>query len=310
MTFQENIEALKKELGSINKRKDIVIIGDNSSGKSKLIKEYIKDGNKKNQNIYYIDSVNRAFNYGNINEIYDYDGIPLQDILEGRIGDNNYNLRDSFGLTNIEQYYKVLKFDFLKIIKEFLNLEIDIKLERIGIGRERVIKVNGERYDTLSSGYQAIFRIFLELLYVEKFFPEVDTIIIDEINEFLSTGNECKILPFLKKRFSKYKYIVTTHSADLVSSVENGALFIIKEGNYEILDCNDFVSTDDVRIIFKKLFLIKDEEDNRTNSILRKLLNKKIMEDWSDFDEKELEEIGITKLSNSQKLLLKEIKEW
>ena len=47
-----------KELNYI----DSVVVGDNSSGKSLLLKEFVQQVNSSGAEVYFIDAVNRSFN--------------------------------------------------------------------------------------------------------------------------------------------------------------------------------------------------------------------------------------------------------
>ena len=119
-------------------------------------------------------------------------------------------------------------------------------------------------------------------------------------------------MPYLKNTFPKLRFIITTHSADVIASIDTAELIILKEDNYEILDSSDYEDVTDVRMIFNKLYFSnqKDKEENDLNSLLRKLYSKRIQNQWDDNSERELKNIDINLLSNTQKMLLKSIEEW
>lgn len=310
MEYREKIDKIVEEIIKINE--DVIIVGDNSSGKSDILKSVIK--NLPQSECYYIDSSNRVFEYKNTLDTGN--NLPkTENVLKVRLEEENFNLKDSFGNGgNIERYYSIYKTKFLGLINEFLEKDIIIEEEN-GIKLEKVLKVDGEIYEYLSNGYQAIFRIFLELIYATETNKNIKTIIIDEITEFLSVKNEAKILNFLREKFPNIRFIVTTHSEDIISNTPNTRLIIITENNYEILDGNDFQTNTEIRRVFSNLFFNdREEKDEKKKveieSLLRKLYNKKLFGEWTWADEEEIEKLEALDLTNSQKLLLKNIKEF
>ena len=310
MEYREKIDRIVEEILKI--KEDIIIVGDNSSGKSDILKSIIE--NLPQSECYYIDSCNRVFEYKNTLNTGD-NLLKTEDILKARLEEENFNLKDSFGtIGNIERYYSIYKTEFLSLINEFLEKDIIIEEEN-GIKWDKVLKVDGEIYEYLSNGYQAIFRIFLELIYATKVNKNIKTIIIDEITEFLSAKNEAKILNFLREKFQNIKIIVTTHSEDIISNTPNTRLVIITEIDYEILDGDDFQTNTEIRRVFSNLFF-NDKEDKdekkkiEIESLLRKLYNKKLFGEWTEEDEIEIKKLEALDLTNSQKLLLKNIKEF
>ena len=310
MEYGEKIDRIVEEILKI--KEDIIIVGDNSSGKSDILKSIIE--NLPQSECYYIDSCNRVFEYKNTLNTGD-NLLKTEDILKARLEEENFNLKDSFGtIGNIERYYSRYKTEFLSLINEFLEKDIIIEEEN-GIKWDKVLKVDGEIYEYLSNGYQAIFRIFLELIYATKVNKNIKTIIIDEITEFLSAKNEAKILNFLREKFQNIRFIVTTHSEDIISNTPNTRLVIITEIDYEILDGDDFQTNTEIRRVFSNLFF-NDKEDKdekkkiEIESLLRKLYNKKLFGEWTEEDEIEIKKLEALDLTNSQKLLLKNIKEF
>lgn len=74
-------------------------------------------------------------------------------------------------------------------------------------------------------------------------------IIIDELDEYLSPRYSAAILKFLKKTFPWGRWLVTTHSCDLVAAANDSNLIILDNGSYEVVDINDYTSVSEVQII-------------------------------------------------------------
>ena len=302
---------LNKEL----KHRNAIIVGDNSSGKSEILRQLLGD---QKEGCYFIDSVNRSFNYEKVNTSDDLSG-TYKSVVKYRLSENNFNLVDTFDLYKtgtevIEKVYFNYHKELKQMLKDFLNIdfEIIIKDDKI-LGKKKVLDI-GDGIEKLSSGYQAIIRLFLELIYFENSLePNImnPVVVIDEINEFLSTKNEERMLPFLLKTFKNMSFVVTTHSADVVASSIDCNIIVLSDNNYECLDGNDFSSVTDVREIFEKIYnLSNSNETEDIEIILRNLLNSKISETWTEIEEEQLKNIDQTTLTNSQKLILNQIKSW
>ncbi|HJC57273.1 MAG TPA: ATP-binding protein [Candidatus Eisenbergiella intestinipullorum] len=292
---------------------DSVIIGENSCGKSLLLKLLIQKAGKTDS-IYFLDAVNRGFDVGKVAREA---RVPIykRTIIETRIREDYFNLQDSFNCfgtwtERIEQIYylyeKKLQDLFEKLTDERFRLipgdvfgEVEFK----------------EGKGLLSSGYQAIVHILLELLYyqekcVEEKEMERAMVIIDELDEFLSPGYAYKIFPFLKEQFPRMEFIVTTHSADLVAGAQNANLIVLDEKGYEVMDINDCQSISEVQIIFDRVFGGHMPQGSEMENTLRRLMNNKINQAWTEKDQRQLEELKRENLTASQQLIYKQILEW
>ena len=285
--------------------KDTIIIGNNSSGKSELVKNLLQKAGFENW--YLIDAVNRYFS---VSQIYKMSGeaSKLQfskKIAEHRLEEDNFNLKDTFyymGVpTSIENFYFEFATEIKRLIQQFLDVRLEIKQTEVGyeVYLDNVIS-------TLSSGYQALIRIFMEMEYVKRTM-ERGTIIIDEIDEFLFAYNSGRIFEFLRHEYSRFSFVVTTHSADLIANI-----LLLSDGTYEFLDADDFNSVSQVYNIFDSIFKdtkISDYKD-RVDTCLRRLLNNKVSGIWVEADENEFMRIKEMNLTKVQKVLIRQIEEW
>lgn len=292
---------------------DSIIIGDNSSGKTLLLKLFIEKI-KSDRAVYFIDAVNRGFDVKKIsktNKKPEYKNT----ILETRLQEAYFNLVDSFNcfgtLTErieiiYQLYEKEIQDLFYELTSDRFKIQYDDPMGEVDFG-------NGK--GLLSSGYQAIIRILLELLYYQNMEVERNTleyawIIIDELDEYLSPKYSATILKFLKKKFPWARWIVTTHSCDLVASTNDSNLIILDNGNYEVVDINDYTSISEVQIIFDRVFGNYEIFESETENILRRLLNNRINGAWSLQDETCLTQIQSGKLTASQQIIVRQIQDW
>lgn len=287
---------------------DTIIIGDNSSGKSDILKKMIEDSD--GSSYYFIDAVNRYFDIAQIMSKWEQEILFSKEINIHRLKEDNFNHKDSFyyGGTPkaVEDFYINYSDELNELMKEFLNIQFEIK--RGTVGWE--VYIDGEK-ETLSSGYQALLRLFIEIVYYERT-KKIGIVVIDEIDEFLSVKNCGEIYGFLRKKFQTLHFIVTTHSADLVANTENANLILLQNGEFEVLDSGDFSSISQVYDIFEAI-LERDGEKSEKEKIddrLRALLNNKISGVWESEDEKKLADVKNQNLTKAQKLIIKQIEEW
>ena len=290
-----------------------VIVGDNSSGKSLLLKNFITKVEKSSR-VYFIDAVNRNFDVKKISKLDKKPEYKLT-ILETRMKEEYFNLVDSFNFfgTSTERvemiytlYEEVVQKLFYKLTGDGFKLISGDVLGEVDFG-------NGK--GLLSSGYQALMRILLELVYYEDVVITREKIenvwvVIDELDEFLSPKYSARIMEFLKVEFPWAKWIVTTHSCDLVSCTSDSNLVILDNGFCEVLDINDYSSVSEVQIIFDRLFGSNKLPENEMETTLRRLFNNRINNLWGKEEEGTLEKIQKEQLSASQRLILRQIQEW
>lgn len=268
----------------------------------------------KTDSIYFLDAVNRGFDVGKVVRETKKPAYK-RTIIDTRIQDDFFNLKDSFNCfgtmtERIEQIY----YPYEEKLQDLFEKLTDERFRLIpgDVFGEVEFK---EGRGLLSSGYQAIVRILLELLYyqdkcVEEKGIERAVVIIDELDEFLSPGYAYKIFPFLKEQFPQMDFIVTTHSGDLVAGAQNANLIVLDEKGYEVMDINDCQSISEVQIIFDRVFGGHMPQASETENILRRLFNNKINQAWTEGDQRQLEELKRENLTASQQLIYKQILEW
>lgn len=297
-----------------------ILIGDNSSGKSEVLHNVVE--NKLNQAVYFIDSVNRTFDAGKvelISKAYKNVKFDSEYVVSERINPFNFNLQDTFkAATCIEQLYDKYKDRLTLMCKMFLNREFKIVRENLEAGlTENRVLIDGMGVK-LSSGYQAVIRIFCEILYFSDVMKDRKWdrgfVVIDEIDEYLSPKYSAQIFNFLQEEFPELDFLITTHSLDLVKSANNANLIILRDATYEIYTVQkmkDVVSADD---IFTKLFfedrMIHKSDDDSIDEMLRRLLNLKVAGLWDENAQDELQKIGSEKMQPHQKMIYKQIEEW
>lgn len=155
-----------------------------------------------------------------------------------RLEQHLLNLKFNESLAGYEEKdeIKAKKFsDWFKNFNEqltFLFEGIDTRL-KFNIDTRKFSILQNERdftFQELSSGYQAIFNIYAELLMSSEMFDvppdELEGIvIIDEIDVHLHISLQRIILPFFMKAFPNIQFIVSTHSPFVITSTDNTVVF-------------------------------------------------------------------------------------
>ncbi|WP_153887032.1 AAA family ATPase, partial [Acinetobacter baumannii] len=127
------------------------------------------------------------------------------------------------------------------------------------------IKLNDREFDfqNLSSGYQAIFDIFADLLVRTEFFdisPEElrGIVLIDEIDAHLHISLQKKILPFFTNLFPSVQFIVSTHSPFVITSTDDDTVvYDISSGEF----FEDDLSRYSYESVIKGLFHVETQSE-------------------------------------------------
>lgn len=300
--------------------KNYMLIGDNSSGKSDVLRSIVEK--ELGQAIYFIDSVNRTFDVNKVElagKTYHHIRLESREVVEERINLFNFNLQDTFcAATGIEQLFDKYQIKINSMCKELLGRDIRIVRQGIEAGLvENRILIDGVE-TKLSSGYQAVLRLFCELLFFCDVMQEKEwkrgRVVVDELDEYLSPRYSAQIYNFLQSCFPNIDFFVTTHSLDLVRTTQNTSLIILHDSAYEIYTGKELESAILAEDIFAKLFFpentIHKSDNDEIDEKLRMLLNLKIAGAWDEKAEMELQGIKCEEIQPHQKLIWKQIEGW
>ena len=120
----------------------------------------------------------------------------------------------------------------LKKVFDDPSLKLDFDIDNFTF---RIIQANREPFDfnTMSSGYSAVFHIINDLIMRMEKHKTTDMegiVLIDEIDTHLHLELQRTILPFLTELFPNIQFIVTTHSPFVLNSIENAVIFDLETG--------------------------------------------------------------------------------
>ena len=109
--------------------KDTIIIGDNSSGKSEILRNLVNSSFNK---YYFIDAINRTFDSSKIMNKEIILNTKFENISRYRLQENIFNLKDSFdiygdGTGYVEVIFKEYMEEIKILLKKFIDIDITIE---------------------------------------------------------------------------------------------------------------------------------------------------------------------------------------
>lgn len=222
------------------KHKSLILIGENAIGKSKLIKELVNQSLKKeNKTIYYIDPLNRILsedvNGGNTAVAKKMESLELDEIVSHRLKKGIFTRKDEFSdgnpgsavaLTAIKDDIQGDK-HYCNLFRDFWNMELESATVGDGMLTYDTVKVkNGGEIQDLSSSESAKLRLLLEVDFAVNSLS-VDTIIIDEFDEFFSEETLVEFVSKLLSYYSSTKFILVIHSLTSIVAMNDIDLALI-----------------------------------------------------------------------------------
>ena len=133
--------------------------------------------------------------------------------------------KDTKRVEEIENWFRRFE-GVLKSVFEDPSLTLDFDIENF---RFSIIQKNRNPFDfnTLSSGYAAVFDIINDLIMrAEKKGDNIEgVVLIDEIETHLHLELQKTILPLLVQMYPRIQFIVSTHSPFILSSIDNAVIF-------------------------------------------------------------------------------------
>lgn len=248
---------------------DMILIGENTSGKSNIIKGVIK-GLKDDKQIYFIDSRNRIIpTKGNIIDD-EFSKFKIGSIIECRIKNDNFNKRDVFSDNSGEEVIlgELIKNNskYIQLFKEVLNIEMTYE-KSIDLVQDDVeqIYIDKTNLREISSGVQSKLRILMEVNFASE--NNCKIVFIDEFNNNLDYKASADFFIKLRQKYPNIRFIITSHDIYTLKGVSNADIVKIHKGFEkiesnicEIFDINDL---DNLEMIDRKLFSGSTERNQK-----------------------------------------------
>lgn len=224
------------------KHKNLILIGENAIGKSKLIKELVNKSLKKdNKTIYYIDPLNRILsediNGGNTAVTKKMEMLKLDEIVSHRLRKGIFTRKDEFsdgnpgGAVALTAIKDDIQGDrhYCSLFEKFWNIELESVTVGDGVLTYDTVKVkNGGEIQDLSSSESAKLRLLLEVDFAIRKLS-VGTIIIDEFDEFFSEETLINFVSTLLSYYSTTKFVLVIHSLPSIVGLNDIDIALIRD---------------------------------------------------------------------------------
>lgn len=277
-----SIDGIAKEIydSVVNNRfmhqhKNIVVVGDNESGKTTLLKKLLSMV-KEGDGFYFIDSLNRVVSGSAIkNQDTDirYDDFPPEKILNERKSQSFFSKEDIFidGVQGSLATYSELSGnieEYERLFNNFFECKISwsdsLGAESV-INGSKTLQINGNDINSLSSSLAAKIRLIMEIEYAKR--SGCKFVIIDEFDDHFEAGNMVSFIEQLQRNYMDLRFLIVIHNFDVLVQIFGFDAVIYNNPNtthIEILvkDCDDVTAIGQVERIRAKYLGSKDEKED------------------------------------------------
>lgn len=307
MNVENIIDIIKKSI--INDTKffrynDMIIIGENTSGKSNILKESLRT--LADKGVYFIDSTNRAIpnKLGIIGDEFGKFEIPK--IIEERVKKDNFNRKDVFSYNSggevvLGELIKNASM-YMQLFQETLDIHMTYEISSDFVEDEvEQIYINDTNLREISSGIQSMLRILMEIDFASQ--NQCKVVFIDEFNSNLDHKTSSDFFLRLRNRYPDIRFIITSHSIYTLRGVNNADVVkvykdfeSIKSNSCEFFDSNDL---DNLEMIDRKLFggtterNPKDEKDILLSNTLKIFISGEKLSDQVEAEIKSISELTL-----------------
>lgn len=244
---------------SFKKHKNLIIVGENSSGKTQFLSMLFSKAIISNSvDYYFIDAKNRSVTDDSDNLLekryYEYD---ILDLLKERTSRPIMSIRDYF--TDHDPGPLVTISELINGYREYEKLFTDIYQESIvvkllsdpeeyndkrdmllGTSKREKVLINDVDISSLSSSEAAELRIIMEVN--NAFIKGCKVVVIDEFDIHFTNTRMVEFMEMLTRYYFDLRFIFVIHNADLVVDLNNieACLFHVgRNGGHHLIDCND-----------------------------------------------------------------------
>lgn len=233
--------------------RSMIVVGNNSTGKSTLIKELLsKVLGEKREEFYYIDSQNRVVTNSARTELsVRYSKFSVLTILDTRFSADYFAKEDVFdstysgGVVTFSELmadldaYNVLLNNFMQCdLKKGSLMRDDSLIE----GNETLFYKDSIEIGSISSSEAAKIRLVMEINYAKT--EGCKVVIIDEFDDHFDTENMVSFMNKLKEFYSELRFVFVIHNFEAIVRL-NGFDAIIYNNEVTapvdilLLDCDD-----------------------------------------------------------------------
>lgn len=238
------------EKKDIYRHKNLILVGNNASGKSRCLESILKKSiSLSPKDIYFIDSKNRVM----VEKNKAFEGrlrdLSVEKIVDYRLGKEIFLCQDVFinGCSGGDVAYNELHKDIenerilQSLYADLLGLNAEIRETEEAIGdwmkvKETHIVVNESvPLERLATSEASKMRILMEVEFASQ--KDVKAIIIDEFDAYFSEDTVVDFMNMLINRYDKIRFIFVIHSISTIFRIEDMDIALIfDEYKRDVLD--------------------------------------------------------------------------
>ena len=252
-----------------------MVVVNNSTGKSTLLKELLSKVIKERRNeFYYIDSQNRVVANSSRTELsIRYSKFDIQTIIKTRFNVDYFAKEDVFDATysggvatyselmaDIEAYNELFNNFFSCDLKKDSLMKEDSLIE----GNETLFYKNSIEIGAISSSEAAKIRLIMEINYASNLGCKV--VIIDEFDDHFDTENMISFMNKLKEYYSGLRFVFVIHNFEAIVRLSGFDAIIYNNEmtapvGILLLDCDDITELGQVYRIRSRYIGKKKESE-------------------------------------------------
>lgn len=293
---------------------NLVVVGDNSAGKSTLLKSLLDTIQKNNrEDFYYIDSQNRVVidrKHENLSRRYsDYN---IKDIIKTRKDKDNFSKADYFdenttgGVATFSELWADID-GYSQFISEFmtwtLNKGSKLKPGSIVNGSDTILINNEIDIEAISSSEAAKIRLLMEMKYAKD--SNCKVVIIDEFDDHFDTENMVLFIEKVVDYFENMRFIFVIHNFETLVRLKNMDAIIYNNDRtapVDIIpiDCDDITELGQVYKVRNRYIGQKNDMEIFLDGCIAGIIKSEILE------KEQMDRIKITdrqQLNTKEKIL-------
>ncbi len=259
------------------KHPNLIVIGNNSVGKTQLIKGILQKLDKlKQEDIYYIDPQNRIVVDSIDKEMQTgYEDFPVRDIFKTRIKPEYYTKKDVFNdkfTGDVVTYSELLANlgKYSELFEELFGITLteEEKADNLNIIKRRTIKVNhAYEIESISNSEAAKMRMLMEVNYASE--KKCKLVIIDEFDSHFDTDHMVVFMEQLKNKYPKMRFIFVMHNLEALVNVDSMDVAFLNDtygknvidNKVQIFDSDDISQLGQIHRLRTKYIGAKDDTE-------------------------------------------------
>lgn len=265
----------------------LVIVGDNTSGKSSLLKLLLEKADEEDrEDIYYIDALNRiVVDVKEQKRDVTYSKYSVKEILKTRIQPHFFSNEDVFvdgARGGMVTFSELCKDENYRVYNELFNLFFKCCIEKrteydLLESEEENLFYNGIEINKISSSEAARIRLIMETNYAAV--SKCKVVIIDEFDSHFDTDTLVGLINQMIEVFNDLRFIFVIHNFEVLVRLNNiDALIYNNDATAQLdlrmIDCNDITELGQLYKIRSRYMGARTEQEKLLSECVSEIVKK------------------------------------